>query len=195
MSEGKKEQDSYETLADIVAEMREARTDFPFVYLMGEPDTPEVIDFKSKEIIEPRRINIRRVTVKELADRIEAAWNREHGNAAAMRAALKPWISMGEWLLENAGKDALGAGIAKMSPAIRQRLEEARAALSAPPRNCDVGTAEEQTKRFSDFCAAHRQTDLPRCAECPLENTPPDTGCSFAWAQMPYTEGGANEQG
>lgn len=62
-----------------------------------------------------------------------------------------------------------------------------------PLRNCDVGTTEEQTKRFSDFCAAHRHTDLPRCAGCPLENTPPDTGCSFAWAQLPYEaeEGGA----
>ena len=59
--------------------------------------------------------------------------------------------------------------------------------IGKPLRNCDIGTAAEQTKRFSDFCAAHRHTDLPRCAGCPLENTPSDTGCSFAWAQMPYT--------
>lgn len=58
--------------------------------------------------------------------------------------------------------------------------------IGKPLRNCDIGTAEEQTKRFSDFCVAHRHTDLPRCAGCPLENTPSDTGCSFAWAQMPY---------
>jgi hypothetical protein len=66
-------------------------------------------------------------------------------------------------------------------------------ALAAPPRNCDVGTAEEQTKRFSDFCEAYRHTDLLGCAGCPLKNTPSDTGCSFAWAQMPYEseEGGA----
>ena len=67
-------------------------------------------------------------------------------------------------------------------------------ALAAPPRQCDVGTAEEQTKRFSDFCAAHRHTDLPRCAGCPLENIPSDTGCSFAWAQTPYeAEEGAGD--
>lgn len=66
-------------------------------------------------------------------------------------------------------------------------------AIALPLRQCDVGTAEEQTKRFSDFCAVHRHTDLPWCAGCPLENTPSDTGCSFAWAQMPYEaeEGGA----
>ena len=71
-----------------------------------------------------------------------------------------------------------------------------RNALSANPiRNCDVGTAEEQTKRFADFCAEHRHTDLPRCAGCPLENTPPDTGCSFAWGQMLYKaeEGGSKK--
>ena len=78
-----------ETSADIIAEMRGARTEFPFVYLMGEPDTPEVVDPKTKEIKEPRKINIRRVTVKELADRFEAALKRECGNYAAMREALK----------------------------------------------------------------------------------------------------------
>ena len=65
-------------------------------------------------------------------------------------------------------------------------------ALSAPPRQCDVGSASEKTKRFSDFCAAHSHTDLPRCAGCPLENTPSDTGCSFAWEQMPYEADGGN---
>ena len=40
-----------ETADDIIAEMLGARTEFPFVYLMGEPDTPEVIDFKTKEIV------------------------------------------------------------------------------------------------------------------------------------------------
>jgi len=71
----------------------------------------------------------------------------------------------------------------------------AKEALISPFRNCDIGTADEQTKRFSDFCAAHRHTDLPRCAGCPLENTPPDTGCSFAWGQMLYEaeEGGSKK--
>ena len=74
-----------ETADDIIAEMLGARTEFPFVYLMGEPDTPEVIDPKTKEIIAPRKINIRRVTVKELADRLKAAHNRD---SAAIRKLL-----------------------------------------------------------------------------------------------------------
>ena len=77
--------DKHETTDDIIAEMLGAKTEFPFVYLMGEPDTPEVVDFETKEIIEPRKINIRRVTVKELANRIKAAHERE---LAQLREAL-----------------------------------------------------------------------------------------------------------
>ena len=106
------------------------------------------------------------------------------GNAAAMREALMEIVITATKAGATMGYD-VACGIIK---------SKAKHALSAPPRNCDVGTAEKQTKRFSDFCAAHRHTDLPRCAGCPLENTPPDTGCSFAWAQMPYEaeEGGTD---
>ena len=62
---------------------------------------------------------------------------KERGNAAALREALEPWIAFAEWLLENAGKDGLGAAIRDDGPVIRQRLEELRAALAKPPRNCD----------------------------------------------------------
>lgn len=77
-----------ETIPDIIAEMLGARTEFPFVYLMCEPDTPEIVDVTTKEIIEPRKINIRRVTVKELANRLEAAHERESVAAAELRKAL-----------------------------------------------------------------------------------------------------------
>ena len=63
----------------------------------------------------------------------------------------------------------------------------ARTALAAPPRNCDVGTAEEQEKRFHDFCRARhlpRMEESRYCAyKCPLEG---DTCCELQWAQMPY---------
>lgn len=62
---------------------------------------------------------------------------------------------------------------------------EIKAALSAPPRNCDVGTAEEQSKRFDAHCRKHMG-----CLTCPLREK--DGGvpkhCEFAWAQMPYEE-------
>ena len=65
----------------------------------------------------------------------------------------------------------------------------AEEALSKPPRNCDVGTAEEQAKRFKAFC-------LPRVGECSEDSICPakhslfnDIGiryCQLNWAQLPY---------
>lgn len=113
------------------------------------------------------------------------------GNQMKMREALEEALNK-----VNYAYDILSKPCVTLEE-VRQACREARGiiipALSAPPRQFDVGTAKEQTKRFSDFCAAHRHTDLPRCAGCPLENTPSDTGCVFAWAQTPYEaeEGGA----
>ena len=74
---------------------------------------------------------------------------------------------------------------------IDQIRKWAQYALAAPRRNCDVGTAGEQTARFAEFCKSHIHSDLPKCAGCPLEDIPDGTGCAQAWAQMPYEEGGA----
>lgn len=123
-----------ETGADIISEMRRAKTEFPFVYLMGEPDTPEVIDAKTKEIVAPRKINIRRVTVSELADRFEAAYKRERGDAAAMRKALIRCATLGEYCFQD-----IHAEVANVS----------RAALAEPPRNCDIIPDE---KLVDEFC-------------------------------------------
>ena len=56
-------------------------------------------------------------------------------------------------------------------------------AISVPPRNCDVGTPEEQNERFLKFCTS---MDCERY--CPLFKA---DSCELAWAQMPYEEGGA----
>lgn len=60
------------------------------------------------------------------------------------------------------------------------------AALAAPPRNCDVGTAEEQLERMD---AAYCSKRLCAKGKCPLFK--PGLDCSLIWAQMPYEEGGA----
>lgn len=115
-----------ETHAEVIAEMRGAKTEFPFVYLMGEPDTPEIVDVTTKKIIEPRKINIRYVTVKELANRLEAAHERERGNFAALRGALK----------------AIGGLCTRLIPtwdgAIGRIKDITEAALATPARNCDM---------------------------------------------------------
>lgn len=185
-----------ETVDDIIAEMLGARTEFPFVYLMGEPDTPEVIDLRTKEIIEPRKINIRRVTVKELADRFEAALKRECGNYAAMREALEYVLDF-DATDDTAMEDGLtdGERVAEYADHIEECQKKARAALASPPRNCDVGTAKEQLARFIAFCkgqrlhsSGHADTCNPKC---PCRDGGDVNLCALTWAQMPYEEGGA----
>lgn len=52
------------------------------------------------------------------------------------------------------------------------------AALSTLPRNCDVGTAEEQIKRHRKWCKRDKCSPGIPCSVC------------FAkWAQLPYMEG------
>ena len=67
-------------------------------------------------------------------------------------------------------------------------LKDARTALVALPRNCDVGTPKEQSARFDAHCRKHMG-----CLTCPLREK--DGGvpkhCELAWAQMLYEEGGA----
>ena len=58
-------------------------------------------------------------------------------------------------------------------------LDKAKSALAEPIRNCDVGTAEEQYKRFLKFCHG------ANCSKCPVHDA---VNCKFAWAQMPYEE-------
>ena len=66
-------------------------------------------------------------------------------------------------------------------------------ALAAPPRNCDVGTAEEQSKRFVAACNGKY------CRDCPVRkywSSKPNglTSCIHIWAQMPYNESETNSE-
>lgn len=65
-----------------------------------------------------------------------------------------------------------------------EALDKAKAALAAPPRNCDVGSVKEQYHRFCICCTKHkmpcRRSYTFGCAECYAH-----------WAQMPYEEEGA----
>ena len=95
-------------------------------------------------------------------------------NAAAMREALNAikdtldeWRTNGEMMEHWQYSELFGI---------------ANAALSEPLRNCDVGTAEEQSERYEKFCYAHRSREKG-CGGCPLCDIP---YCEFAWMQMPY---------
>ena len=72
------------------------------------------------------------------------------------------------------------------------RVNAAMRAYDRKPRNCDVGTADEQEKRFEKFCNSnYNPNDVDaECWGCPLMETGNGCRCEFDWAQMPYDKGG-----
>lgn len=71
---------------------------------------------------------------------------------------------------------------------IRKAHEAVNAALAAPPRNCDVGTADEQRDRLEAFCGKHFRysADNP-CSGCQAYNGD-SSPCVYRFLQMPYDE-------
>lgn len=131
---------------------------------------------------------------------------RASGNAAAMREALEELVYCKCLVTGSCGKP-----MDELCTHTGCIWHPYRAALSAPPRNCDVGTAKEQTERFEAFCQSNMQfykgmfghddegrLDGWDCRkDCPIGRLI-DAGeavsdhCQLAWAQMPYkAEGGA----
>ena len=101
------------------------------------------------------------------------------GNAAAMREALEQI------------RELLSIG-GKPDTAMCIRYEAAyliaKEALSVPPRNCDVGTADEQRDRLESFCARHfRYSAYNPCSGCPAYNGD-SRPCVYRFLQMPYEE-------
>ena len=153
----------HETVAGIVAEMRECA------------DSTEKHDLYDLRECATDYLRI-------LADRIEAAHNRELestvekssvvGNSAKMREALmEASIALSSathhHMTENDAKDCLAV---------------IETAISEPPRNCDVGTEEEQRERFFKFCTPQR------CDECKSHEDDSFYGCVLRWSQMQYEE-------
>lgn len=70
-------------------------------------------------------------------------------------------------------------------------VRKAKAALSTPSRNCDVGTAEEQVARYHAFCAKMMKQNNHCCGPCPCHEfiNGEAQSCTLLWAQMPYKEG------
>lgn len=101
------------------------------------------------------------------------------GSAAAMREALSDaCYAMFNFLkAQNGGYEE-----------IANALDKAKAALSAPPRNCDVGTAEEQAERYGRYCDTFTRDGM-HCETCPCCGKIPFGKCEFAYAQLPYEEG------
>ena len=114
-------------------------------------------------------------TAKLLCDTIEylrECLNKPVGNAAAARKAL---IEIDRVVFDKR----------------RHTKEEVEAhrlateALTVPPRQCDVGTAEEQSERFMDFCRPGNRP--PNCEKCKIYPKRMNKfWCQLEWAQTPY---------
>ena len=60
------------------------------------------------------------------------------------------------------------------------------AAIGRPLRNCDVGTADEQAKRFRAYCKPFIVCN-GMCRDCPLyKGTENIVECFCKWEQLPY---------
>ena len=109
------------------------------------------------------------------------------GNAAKMREALEKIASMGEQIDYQLGSSEETVYAFRHERCLAHNISEcARAALASPPRNCDVGTAEEQHARIRAFCKRHK-VGL-RCVGCPVNGVFPKN-CALIWAQIPYEKG------
>lgn len=113
------------------------------------------------------------------------------GNAAAMREAVVALLDA----LDSLGCDESTATLAAFVPDMADSsarclaaFRKAKAALSAPARQCDVGTPGEQSERMEKaVCSKHRG-----CVRCPLRKAK-YSDCTLVWAQTPYAEEGAGE--
>lgn len=104
----------------------------------------------------------------------------EASNIKAMRDSLEQIASMGEQIDHQLGSSEETVYAFRHERCLAHNISEcARAALSALPRNCDVGTPEEQVERHDEWC--DRDKCIPK--DC--------TFCFAKWLQMPYEEGGA----
>ena len=118
----------------------------------------------------------------------QSATDRNHlGNAAKMRDALNETQSVIAKCMEILNKIPGGVPYDGLIDDVADEICDLREsyvnpALSDPPRNCDVGTVDEQLKRFSAFCMSRK------CNECQFVSSTYGE-CGVRWSQMPY-EGG-----
>lgn len=119
----------------------------------------------------------------------------EANNMKEMRDALKETQSVIAKCLEILNKIPDSCGYGGFIEDVGDELcylrdEHVNPALAKPPRECDMGTAGEQTERFKDLCRKYRRGPGPRanCKGCPIQHESLHVGCTFAWSQMPYEE-------
>lgn len=157
--------DTNETIDDIIAEKRRRAADI-------RRNLSTVPIRRDEQLAEAE-------CLEDEADRLEAAHKRERGDCAKLREAvigLRDRISMfykNEWIPYDEWEGA---------------NDDAKAALAAPPRNCNIGTAKEQAERWYWFYHVGHL-----CQSCPLgprkwSEVDAIVLCFSEWLQTPYVE-------
>ena len=187
-------QEMRETSADIADEIRRAvesmGDELPYTVSAGTmrrvADRIEAAWRREKAEIEADALAVGGIV--EAAREREAVTNCNHiGNAAAIRAALRALRDASRdfynQILNSKYSEILDkyTCVKQGFPAVldlRSAFPMANYALAAPPRQCDVGTADEQMKRQYDTM-------------CNTTKACPDSDwscrqCFAQWAQMPY---------
>lgn len=110
----------------------------------------------------------------------------EQVNMAALREALN---QLRDWALLDINENAIRSDEPNYKKLVDGIIEITNAALSEPPRNCDVSTVEEQMRQKREYC---KKT---QCSGCPANKggTISTDRCDFTWAQMPFDSAGKCE--
>ena len=96
------------------------------------------------------------------------------------REALKKCMELGKTIDESLGNDESTVWNCRYERSSAYAIVEiAKEALSEPLKNCDIGTAEEQLKRHSKWCATSKDFS---CAPTMCRK------CFADWSQIPYEE-------
>ena len=181
--------ESRETVADIVAEMRNGPCCLLTPAGIPQHSHDNYLFYKFADRIEAAveftlAVETAKAAGEGFAAEEQSAKERscKLGNAAAMREALEALVGVIDEC--NSGNPLWWhIGAKGVKP-----LKDARASLAAPPMNCDVGTVDEQSERFHSFCESNKQCgDVYSCERCQLNSI---EDCELAWSQMPYKEGG-----
>lgn len=96
------------------------------------------------------------------------------GNAKALREVL-------ETICDSIIVDGC---MAKMSLSLFDISNITKSALLIPPRNCDIGTPEEQEERFNAYCMKIKMCEL--CRDCMNGYGAARSRCVIEWEQAPY---------
>lgn len=142
---------------------------------------------------ENRKSDLFRVSVKIRAGSAKGGKNRETlaDIVAEMRKDCPPrhmdgtrYLD-GDWVYTKGTVEKLADRIESAAKRGGGVWRAAFAKVTSVPRNCDVGTPQEQSARFDAHFRKHMG-----CLTCPLREK--DGGvpkhCEFAWSQMPYEE-------